>query len=810
MKNSLQRSFSMLIIISILMVSNPTSAPAQSNVPDIVDQPQSTKGDVVNLSVPMVRQVWDTADDFNGNCACGPTSAVMALAYFQKIRPIPITVSAGGSHTTDYGFHVSNEYAATNGRRFSQASRTCSPPFRNGAWAVNGAAKAGAWGSTTSGGNGVSNLILQYLLNHGIEAEFLNRASTNPSDDKAVLRQALSQGFPVITSVRMKGLSHIVLVRGYTDDDQFILNDPYGTPSDANYTSGGSRGGENVRVRFQGGSVWTAINWFIIVKGQGGANTPRRDTDDNRRFDNFGQTKSGTIDPNNDDDIYWFNGTAGASAKLNLNTTAGGLDAYLELYTPDGRLLARNDDANGTRNSEIQVSLPTTGDYKIIAHSYNLASNGRYDLALNSVSNTDTDDSRQLPSTGSMPGTITPTTDRDTYYFSGSAGTVVNLRMNKTDAALDSYLELYSPTGAKLAENDDGGGNRNSWIAYRLPVNGAYRVVARSFNFASSGRYNISLQTQRTNYALSLAPDASSQEEESISPAYATDGDTATAWSSGEAAAQRLMLDLGETRTINQAIIRWNGGDYATGYGLYYQDSNGAWQPLFATDSGNGDVDVLEFASITTAHVLIEMWQKPELVNGYSISEFEVHNTDSVLIPLVPPDDTDKPEETNVTPLVPLAPDPEGKDAAAFALGSDQESFPLSDADATSHAPSVQVIDTYRFPTTTLTLSGDLLLLGGSITATAVNPHDQDSHQVGTGITAYRWTLIPTDIGPSGGFVIPVGDQATLTLSSSEKLDPGQYHLQLEVQDDEGSWSQPVSELITISWNLFLPMVRHN
>lgn len=806
MKTRFQKSLGAVMIVLLLGAAG-TPLVAQQQTPTVTTYAQQIQGEVVNLPAPMVRQVWDTADDFNGHCACGPTSAVMALAYFQKLRPIQMTVNSGGQHTTEYGWHVSNEYVATNNNRFSTTRATCSPPYSaSSGWQVQGPARAGAWGSTTNGGQADSTRMLEFIRNHGLEAEFSNRSNTTVIQDKNDLKQMLNQGFLVIVSTRMKGLAHILLVRGYTDDDYFILNDPYGNPTDGNYTSGGSRGGENVRVRFPS-AEWTSIRWWIVVKGQRGSSEPRRDTDDNRRFSNFGQTYSGGLTPNTDEDIYWFTANAGTSVKINANADTSNLDTFLELYIPDGRLLTRNDDANGTHNSEIQASLPTNGDYKLVVYSYAHASGGNYHLSLNSSSSADTDDGRWLPSAGSVPGTITPNSDRDTYYFSGSTGTVVNLRMNKIDSGLDSWLELYSPAGALLAYNDDGGNNYNSWIAYRLPVNGTYRVVARSYNLASSGRYNLFLQVERTNYALSLAPLASSQEAESISPAYATDGDLNTAWSSGEASSQRLMLDLGQTRTINQAIIRWNGNDYATGYGLYYQDANSAWQPLFATDSGDGDVDVLELPPVTTSYVLIEMWARAPSASRYSISEFEMHNTDSVLIPLVPPDDIDKPDESNVTPLVPLAPDPEGKDAPAFALGADQESFPLSDADATVHTPSIQITDTYRSPTTTLTLSSDLLLPGGAITATAINAHDQDGDHSGTEIKAYRWTLIPTEVGPSGGFVIPLGDQPTLVLTRSDKLEAGRYNLQLEVQDDEGSWSQPVSQFVTVGWQLYLPVV---
>ncbi len=102
MEGIFQRGFSIIIIISMLIVTTTTSVTAQSEMPDVIVQPQSTHRDVVNLSVPYVHQVFDTADDFNGHCACGPTSAVMALAYFQKIPPNSMTVNAGGRVASNF------------------------------------------------------------------------------------------------------------------------------------------------------------------------------------------------------------------------------------------------------------------------------------------------------------------------------------------------------------------------------------------------------------------------------------------------------------------------------------------------------------------------------------------------------------------------------------------------------------------------------------------------------------------------------------------------------------------------------------
>lgn len=792
-----QRFLGIILLVSLLLTSTAPAiaqtAAAQRDIPASYQTPTGVQSN--NLPVPMVHQVWDTVDSFDGNWACGPTSAVMALAYYQKIPARAITINSGGSHTNDYGFYVSNIYDAY-GNRFTRSMPDAS-----------GRPAQGSYGHGTDnacgGPCGVAWRIQDYIEKHGVATEFSGRWNTTAQQDIDFVRQQIDRGYLVLAAGSFNGLAHIVLVRGYTDDGQFIINDPYGNPLIPS-TYGRQRNGENITVGF--GNNLREISWMIVVKGVREVSNATIEADN--QVLTLGSTLNSTIAPNNDEDTFWFDGNAGTNIKINMSAANSSIDTYLTLFTPDGRLLKYNDDANGSTNSEIAVSLPSSGRYKIIANSYNRASSGNYTIALAQLaaSNADTDDQRWLPLETPIEGTISPNSDLDTYYFSGSANSVVNIRMNKIDASLDSWLDLYAPSGTRLTSDDDGGGSYNSWIAFRLPANGTYRIVARSWNAASNGRYKIRVSADRNNFALSADTDSSSEDSALNSASLATDGNSRTAWISGAAISQTLRVDLGEVKQLDQAIIRWGAG-FATDYGVYYQDTNGDWQPTFATQSGDGDVDIVNFSPIQARYISLAMWGHASLYDSYEIQEFEMHDNSSILIPLVPPGDESKPEETNVTPLVPLAPEPEGKDAQSFALGADQESFPLADEDGAIYAPTLQITDTYRPPTVTLNISNTILWAGTTLTATAVNAHDQDNNQVGNGIIAYRWLLVDTVNGPSGYLTTPIGDQPTLEIADSDKLQPGTYRLALQVQDDEGSWSEIVSQLITVPNNIFLPLV---
>jgi hypothetical protein len=355
-----------------------------------------------------------------------------------------------------------------------------------------------------------------------------------------------------------------------------------------------------------------------------------------------------------------------------------------------------------------------------------------------------------------------------------------------------------------VAYNDDGGGSNNSWLVYRFATSGTYRLVARSYNAASGGGYSLSATSVRgTNYALGKPVTISSRENSSFSASSSTDGDRNTRWSSGTNLSQWLYVDLGQTVAASQVVIRWETAR-ATSYGIYYWNGS-SWVLLRSVSNGAGYVDVLGFNKVNTRYIMLSMWGRNARWNNYSLWEFEVYDAIGALMPTVPPDDPKDPE-TDVTPLVPLPPYPDGKDAPILALPSGQEIEPLPDSGLPSVTPTVSLSDTYGVPTTTLTVSGHVIQPGGVITATATDAHDTDSTQVGSGITSYRWGIVTLEPGETGSVVDLLPDQPSVVISASNWL-PGVYVLSLEVQDDEGNWSEPITTTLQIQYGIYLPLV---
>jgi hypothetical protein len=550
-----------------------------------------------------------------------------------------------------------------------------------------------------------------------------------------------------------------------------------------------------------------AVRRFRVTPPNGGETDPQPIS--------AGQPLEGRIDPASEDDIFTFTGSQGQRATIAMDRTdSSSLDSYLELLGPGG-LVGYNDDSGGTLNSRLTVTLPADGAYRVVARSYNRSSAGAYrvSLTLEQTAAGEGDDGRWLRLGEALRGAISPNSDRDTYYFSAAAGRVVSLRMTSVTTGLDSYLELYDPHGAKVAENDDSGGGLNSWIVADLPVAGTYRVVARSWNGASGGDYTVRLEAvSGGNLALGKPAFAAAVEgnQTALAPAAATDGDGATRWSSAFTDNQWIYVDLGSDRSVNQVMLRWERA-FADSYAIHVRAAGeDAWRTVYSTASGDGNVDTISFPPTTARYVMMQGrhryahggWQQ----FGYSLWEFEVYNTLAALVPTVPPDSSAKGPE-NLVPLVPLPPEPAGKEVGLPSQGTGQENTPAPDTSAGGPAPQVEPGVVYGPPVAGVALSDDRAARGaGRVTLTVLGARDSDED--GEGITAYIW------VSSLDGFL---GAAPTLTVAA-DSLSVGLHVITVRVQDNEGSWSEPAEARLEIlppepaagdgSTTVFLPLVR--
>ncbi|MEM2832823.1 MAG: discoidin domain-containing protein [Candidatus Caldarchaeum sp.] len=526
------------------------------------------------------------------------------------------------------------------------------------------------------------------------------------------------------------------------------------------------------------------------------------DTDDERNI-SYGQTLNGTIDPAYDFDIYYFTGSQGDTVTIRLNKTTPSFDPYVELWK-DGRLIKQDDDGGENRNSLLVATLPESGIYRIVARGYQ-ASTGSYSLQLTKEGAHDPDDYRWIAYGQTLQGTINPSNDRDIYYFGGVSGRVISVRMNKIDPGLDSYLELWSPNGTLVATNDDSGGDNNSWLLAVLPSTGAYRIVARSFAYSSSGRYTLSVASvTSSNLALNKYAVASSAEFAGVEASKAVDENMGTRWSSCCTDPTWIFVDLGADYTIDQVVLKWSTA-YAREYGILTMSSSQCcsnWQWAFYTTNGDGGVDTITFSPRAARWVLMYGIRKGTPW-GYSLWEFEVYNTANTVIPIVPPDDPGKGDSGMFEePLAPTAPD---KEVEALSVGSGedgQENAPLA-GDPPEEIPLIDPSVTYQPPSATIDIITPTIAYQG-IHLVYFAGSGRDGDENGENIIAYSWSSSLD--GPIG-----VGYSSVFTWTA-DMLSIGTHIISMSVLDDEGIWSEPVTATLTIrpSSRLYLPLVLRN
>lgn len=162
-------------------------------------------------------------------------------------------------------------------------------------------------------------------------------------------------------------------------------------------------------------------------------------------------------------------------------------------------------------------------------------------VALCGLITCDGDDYRTLLIEQTLSGSISPSTDRDHFFYNGQAGERLSLRMNRTSGNLDPYLELFDPLGTRVALNNNGGGNQNALInGYTLQQTGRYLLVARGVG--GTGGYQV--QATREVVPLNPAPRITR-----LNPSSAT----ATPIGSD------FWVAIHGSGFIPQSEVRWNG-----------------------------------------------------------------------------------------------------------------------------------------------------------------------------------------------------------------------------------------------------------
>jgi len=198
--------------------SSPLQTQAASEEPPVI-----TADNPVTLlrAVPYVHQVYDTPDDFDGNWACGASSAIMAINYYSILPYWDITCSWPYSHISHYGQYVSEIYTY-NGVTYDYRARDASRQWAYGGYAY---IVRDNWADTKG-------YMRDYIINHGLSSA----VDWSPTWEKLQLEVNNDDPCVVLNSLTSAG-HYITAIGYYTTQHTAVFNDPYGNKNTPGYPS---------------------------------------------------------------------------------------------------------------------------------------------------------------------------------------------------------------------------------------------------------------------------------------------------------------------------------------------------------------------------------------------------------------------------------------------------------------------------------------------------------------------------------------------------------------------------------------------
>jgi hypothetical protein len=185
--------------------------------------------------------------------------------------------------------------------------------------------------------------------------------------------------------------------------------------------------------------------------------------------------------------VWQFEGRRGQ--RLVVDLESGDFDSYLIVRDPDGYTLGSDDDSGDELNARLRVILARDGTYRVVTTAVGDSARGLYTLT---VSGWETPSAPPAGAAAALAigdtkdGLLEPGDDlspdgpyQDRWTFSARQG--ARLRIELRSADFDSYLAVLGPDGAVVATDDDGLGDRDSFVALRARAAGRYTVLASSF-----------------------------------------------------------------------------------------------------------------------------------------------------------------------------------------------------------------------------------------------------------------------------------------------------------------------------------------
>ncbi|WP_269539061.1 discoidin domain-containing protein [Cerasicoccus fimbriatus] len=122
-------------------------------------------------------------------------------------------------------------------------------------------------------------------------------------------------------------------------------------------------------------------------------------------------------------------------------------------------------------------------------------------------------------------------------------------------------------------------------------------------------------------------PTYASSFEGAYTEALATDGDPSTRWGSSFEDDEWIYVDLGETKSVERVVLRWEAA-YGSGYVIQVSDDATNWTDAYTETAGDGGEDDITLATPADGRYVRMQGVTRGSPWGYSLWDFEVYGDD--------------------------------------------------------------------------------------------------------------------------------------------------------------------------------------
>jgi endoglucanase Acf2 len=187
------------------------------------------------------------------------------------------------------------------------------------------------------------------------------------------------------------------------------------------------------------------------------------------------------------------------------------------------------------------------------------------------------------------------------------------------------YDQFKDPFTSSVTWSVSGGGTVTQDGFFNPSATGDFMIFA-----VQNGIRDTAFVTVKALNTINIAmfkPVTVSSSEDAINTGdKAVDGNTTTRWSSKWTPTEYLQVDLQNTYTLNNIVLRWESA-YATKYNIQTSTDGSTWTTRVTQNAGVGGVETVSLTGISARYIKLNCTERFFSAYGYSLYELEAYAT---------------------------------------------------------------------------------------------------------------------------------------------------------------------------------------